>query len=103
MPYQSALVGVSFRHKDVKALVADQETFSDSTLTLRREPTNAYDPLAIQVESDGTFVGYIDKDVCREGLNEDLKNGQEFRVEVVSYMGTLRPWLQITEIDVEEA
>ena len=54
-----AIAGAKFRPNDAKAtLLAAQE---GDKVSLIPEPTNPYDPNAIQVHIDGQFVGFVPK------------------------------------------
>lgn len=54
------LVGVAFRPSEARRMVAHMGTPTEVELVA--EPTNPYDPNAIQVLCDGTHIGYIARD-----------------------------------------
>lgn len=73
---QLSLVGASFRPKDAKEVLASLDT--DDIVQLVREPDNKYDPNAIQIHYDDTFIGYVAKheaamiaDDIDEALSDD--------------------------------
>ena len=60
------IAGVQFRSKGEINLAAKEMEVNDE-LTLVAEPTNKYDPNAVQIlATDGTFLGYVPKKFSSE-------------------------------------
>lgn len=57
MPTKCLVALVGMKHRGTEALVASLP--AGEVVTLKREPTNAYDKNAVQVFARGTMVGYL--------------------------------------------
>lgn len=97
----AALVGVQFRPAEAKAIVDSLEI--GQSLSLEREPTNAYDINAVRVIEpvSGEFIGFIERSMNQE-LAQHMDDHQPHRCTVVSFLGTRKPHLQIELLGDEE-
>lgn len=94
----SPLMGVSFRGKEMKDLVATL-TVGEDKFTFEAEPDNAYDSNAVKViyhddEDDTFFIGYVAKE-NNAPLAMALRDGEEPRAHIVSFENTFKPLLLI--------
>jgi hypothetical protein len=90
---RAALVGVGFRPKGTKEIVANL-TLGEA-LDLEREPENAFDPNAIKVfECNGHHIGYIQRDVA-EVLAQAMDSGHVPRVALRELPDRGNPILEI--------
>ncbi len=75
---QLTLVGVSFRPKEAKEIVAGLNEGDE--VRLIRDPENKYDPNAIQVHVEDEFIGFVAKHeaaVIAPDLDEALSDDPE--------------------------
>lgn len=99
MRFLTALMGVNFRPAEVREIVKSG-AIEQMPLHLERDPHNEYDANAIKVIASDTeedhFVGFVAKEVAEE-IAPLLDQGYETtRVEVVGWLATNKPQLEIT-------
>lgn len=98
MRFLSPLMGVNFRPAETRELVKDADTFESYELYLEADPNNEYDPNAVKVlgsvNMEEHFFGFIAKEVAPD-VAEALASGADYIVEVVGWLGTIKPHLEI--------
>ena len=79
--YPRVLVtGIFYRGKDARVLADSLQ--NDTVLRLEREPTNDYDPNAIKVFFEDTFIGYIERGQAA-WISPELDEGKSAKAEVI--------------------
>lgn len=95
MSVSFTLAGAKFRPAAARALIADLPlNDSDNSITLEPEPTNAYDPDAIQVLVDEVHIGYVPKNITDE---VHLLINAGFMIEVTGFQSDLQPTFLVYE------
>lgn len=88
------LMGVTFRGKDITALVRTLPI--GQSLALEREHGNPYDANAVRViePESGQFIGYVAAVSAKE-VADHLDGGGECEVEILSFLNAIKPDLGI--------
>jgi hypothetical protein len=97
MSYITKLQGISFRSAEVKETlkrIRADETELDIEVTLEHEPTNQYDPNAVKILFDGTFVGYVEKEIAAD-IAADVSEGADYTAAISSWASQLVPFISI--------
>lgn len=92
------LRGVNFRPAEAKNIVKTMD--ETNTLTLERDPENAYDRFAIRVIDfeSGEFLGFVAKEDA-ETLAPQMDDGTQFSVAYHTRSGPGSVMLEIAEVD----
>lgn len=86
------LVGANFRPAEAKAVVMSLQV--GDSLDLQQDPFNAYDPRAVKVLFNGSFLGFVPKEDNLE-IFEHLSSGGEVSCIVTGFLSTLKPNIEI--------
>lgn len=86
---------VGMKHRGSEELVASLK--DGEPLTLVREPTNAYDPNAVQVWAQGTHVGYVKATNARALARYMDAGGKTAFVGKLTFGGDRWPMAEVEE------
>lgn len=94
------LAGANFRTAEAKEIIYALEV--GDTLTLERDPENAYDSNAIKVLKDDVFIGFVPKD-DNSLLAKAMDAGEKFACEVIDASLGLKPMLLVYRAEEDES
>ena len=89
MTFYTKLAGVTFEGRQLVIRNLNRMGMLDpgSTLVLKREPSNPYDPFAVAVfASNGQQIGYLPKDCARQA-SMNMANGVLYHASVGAVTG----------------
>lgn len=92
--FTSAVRGIQFRPPEAQDVAYTLGV--GETVKLEREPDNQYDPNAVRILYEDTFIGYVHKDVAQE-LSPALEEGKSFNAYVAGYDGRGTPIIEIVD------
>lgn len=95
LTFQTELRGISFRPKDVKEYIRTLATGDE--VQLRRDSENKHDANAVAIDHNGTFLGFVHKDVAVD-LAPLLDDEVEFRAYIHSWLSAQVPYVAIEQI-----
>jgi hypothetical protein len=97
MSYITKLQGVSFRPAEVKETlkrIRADETELGIEVTLEPEPSNQYDPNAVKILFDGTFMGYVEKEIAAD-IAAAVSEGAAYTASIIGWASQVVTFISI--------
>jgi hypothetical protein len=97
MSYITKLQGVSFRPAEVKEtlkLIGDEDSAEFIEVILEPEPSNQYDPNAVKILFDGTFMGYVEKKIAAD-IAAAISEGAAYTASISGWASHIVPFISI--------